>query len=89
MVAYAPALLAVALNLDGIHIFKEPRATYTGPYLSCIIFMIAIFIFVTHLEVYPCYFRKLWWCGNMVLQVKYCTFKFEYFLPDHFMKSRT
>ncbi|XP_044751475.1 uncharacterized protein LOC123311514 isoform X2 [Coccinella septempunctata] len=74
MVGYAPALLAMALNLDGVHIFKEPRATNNGPYLSCFIFMIAVFIFATHLEIYPSHFRKLWWCGNMILQLRLRTF---------------
>ncbi|XP_044751474.1 uncharacterized protein LOC123311514 isoform X1 [Coccinella septempunctata] len=82
MVGYAPALLAMALNLDGVHIFKEPRATNNGPYLSCFIFMIAVFIFATHLEIYPSHFRKLWWCGNMILQFLCTQLMFEYLLAD-------
>ncbi|KAL3282042.1 hypothetical protein HHI36_005244 [Cryptolaemus montrouzieri] len=82
MVAYGPTLLAMALNLDGVHIFKEPKATYTGPYLSCFIFMLAVFVLLTHLDVYPCYFRKMWWCGDLIVQFLFAQLMYEYLLAD-------
>ncbi|KAK9870416.1 hypothetical protein WA026_007985 [Henosepilachna vigintioctopunctata] len=82
MVGYAPALLAMALNLDGVNIFKEPKALFTGPYLSYFIFMFAIFVILTHINLYPSYFRKLCWCGNILIEFFWSQFMFEYLLHE-------
>lgn len=80
--SYAPGLLVLALNLDGIRIFKEPKAPCTGPFLSTVLFMLAEFFLLTNCPLYPNCLRKLWGCGRIFIQFVITEYLFEFILIE-------
>ena len=53
----------------GLYIFKKPDLTGCGPLLSSMVVLLAVFLVLWSLPLYPSRLRKLVWMGNCLAQV--------------------
>lgn len=77
-----PVLAAFILNCCGICLFIDPKLSGCGPYLSTLIFNLAVFVLLWDIRLYPTSMRKLGTCCSSILQVSNikCRKAFNFFI---------
>ncbi|XP_017776883.1 PREDICTED: uncharacterized protein LOC108562896 [Nicrophorus vespilloides] len=79
---FAPTFLAFILNSCGIYIFHESTKPGCEPLVSCLIFLVAVFLLLWDMRLFPSSLRKLWRCGAYFFQFIISAFLMEHIMND-------